>query len=394
MEPGSNMPFSLGNLRLVYLDANRNIWVWNEGGRPNQLTNSNDVTQVLISPDGSTVAYFRCSDNVHINLWAVQADGSNPRQLVGADFFNQLPAPQNALAMNPIRMGWVPGTLNLLFNTGANFEMGSAPSDDLWIVNTSTGSSRNIKEGGNGGYFVVSPDGKKVALVRPTSLSIILLDGSFESNPLSYPAMITYSEGQYYPKPVWSSDSIHVRIVIPPVDPLADPNSMTISVYDISIDGSPATLLDQYQVRPFSYFPISPDLQWLLLLTTDNPSTNSVAVHLASLSSSQDIIALTAQIDNLLWLPGSNGFVAQISDPKSSELYGLQPIQYSDLADSKRVENIQFIDDTRFFFLKDTGSTYELRQGSVGYPSPQPSTLIATLAYDNVGGIPSYSFTK
>jgi hypothetical protein len=394
VEPGSNMPISLGSLRLVYLDANRNIWVWNEGGSPNQLTSSNDVTQALISPDGGTIAYFRSADNVHVNIWAIQADGSNSRQLVGENFFSQLLAPQNALAMNPIRMGWVAGTLNLLFNTGATFEMGSAPSDDLWIVNSSTGSSRNIKEGGNGGNFTVSPDGKKVAVVRPSSLSIFFLDGSFESNPLSYQAMITYSEGQYYPTPIWSADSTHLRIVIPPVDPLADPNSMTISVYDVAIDGSPAVLLDQFQVRPFSYFPISPDLQWLLYLTTDNPSTNSVAVHLASLSASQDIIELTAQLDNLLWLPSSNGFVAQISNPESSELYSLQPMQYSDLTDTKRVENIQFIDNSRFFFFINTGSTYELRLGSVGYPGPQPSTLIATLPYNSVGGIPTYSFTK
>lgn len=393
-EPGSNVPLTLGTLRLVFLDANRNIWIWNEGGSPQPLTSSSDITEALISPDGGTVAYFRDPDQAHATIWAMQADGSNPRQLVGDDFFNQLPAPENALAMNPIRMGWVPGTLNLLFNTGATYEIGSFPSDDLWIVNTSTGSYRTIKDGGNGGNFTVSPDGSKIAIVRPTSLSVYSLDGSDESTPLSYPAMITYSEGQYYPRPVWSADSSHLRIVIPPVDPLANPNAMTISVYDVPTDGSPAALLRQFQVRPFSIFPISPNLEWILYLTTDDPSNNTVAVHLASLSGDQDIIELTSHLNGLIWTPDSNGFVVQNSDPSSTELYGLQPVQYGDLTDTQSVENVQFIDNSRFLFIKDAGSTYELRLGTLGYPGPLPSVLVATMPKDIVGGIPTYSFTK
>jgi len=393
-EPGSNVPYSLGKLRLIFLDATNNLWVWNEDGGTVQLTFSNDVNQALISLDGSTVVYTRNMDSVHYSLWAVQTDGSNPRLLLGADFFNHLPTPENALAMIPLHLAWVPGTLNLLFNTGANFEMGSFPSDDLWMVNTSTATNRQLKEGGKGGNFNVSPDGKKVAIVKPTSLTILFLDGSFEITPLSFPAMITYSEGQYYPIPVWAADSTHLRIVIPPVDPLADQNAMTISIYDVPTDGDPAVLLKQVQVRPFSQFPISPDLQWLLYLTTDNPAENTVAVHLASLSGTQDVIELTARLDNLFWTPASNGFVVQISDPESSEVYGLQSTQNSDLTDTKRVESIQFIDNTRFFFIHDTGTFYELRMGTLGYPSSQRSVFIINLPRTTPSGFPPYSFTK
>ena len=69
-------------LRVAYLDGNRNLWLWSEGGNSIPLDQSGEVTSSKISPDGSMVMFLRSPDYVNYSLWVVNTDGSGSRELV------------------------------------------------------------------------------------------------------------------------------------------------------------------------------------------------------------------------------------------------------------------------------------------------------------------------
>jgi hypothetical protein len=215
------------------------------------------------------------------------------------------------------------------------------------------------------------------------------------STPLTFPAMITYSEGQYYPSPVWAADSSRLRVCIPPTDPLANPNEMTLSVYEIPTDGSAAVLLKTFQVRPFSKFELSPDLTLLAYLTTEgDPSLNQKNLHIANISNGTDTVIGTYAANLLIWVPNSAAIAVQAMQPDSTLYIGLQPVQTGNLTEFPSVINVNFIDPSRFVFLHSTGGGFELREGILSPTNPPTSILITNLPSGTQGWIPSYSFTK
>lgn len=142
-------------------------------------------------------------------------------------------------------------------------------SDDLWRVNADRLSLENLFASGEGGNFNIAPDGMRVALVTPESISLTTINGEDKQRIFNYTHVTTYSEFHYYARPVWSPGGDVLGVVIPPPDPLAGvviPN-LAYGIWRLPTDGTPARLAGTIEARGGLLVPvINPTLEIIAYL--------------------------------------------------------------------------------------------------------------------------------
>jgi len=270
-------------LRVAYVKDD-NVWLWTADAGPVALTTNGGVEDVILSDDGQRVAFVRSG-----LLWVVNSDGSDERQLVNeADLAGLVP--EGAVGIAVYRVGWLPDSHTLLFNTSPQFEgPGLSLSNDLWVVDVAAPELNNLLPPGEGGNFVLSPDAQQIAVVDPDSIDVMAIDGSNRREVFTYTPVITYSEFQYYATPVWTAESGALRVAIPPADPLAATAQPT-SIYHIPLDGTPAQLLGNVMAAPFGGDPIfSPDLTHIVYVVETDPDTGQRGVAVAEFGSQGEL---------------------------------------------------------------------------------------------------------
>lgn len=246
------------------------VWVWREDTQSaTEIASGDQIYNLRISDDGQVVVYYRSifiegSERPFGELWAVNTDGSNARLLhdtSSLDYLNPDPA---FAAVEPYQMDFLPGTHTLLMATRLGFQgPGLAPLNDLHQIDVDSGSMTTIHAPGQGGRYVLSPDGSRMVFSSPSEVWIALDGFANLQNVLTYANVITYSEYEFHAIPFWAEDGSRLRVVIPPADPLAEfPN--TNRVYEFAPDGSPAYEIAQISSSPLFGDPttFSPNLRY------------------------------------------------------------------------------------------------------------------------------------
>lgn len=358
-------------LIVAYVDPGRNVWVWTESEGARQLTTSGDVGDVRISDDGQWIAFTRTVDFTQAALWAVRSDGSQEKALMDIESFSSLPAPAEAVSIIPALFDWQPSTHTLVFTTRPTFEgPGLMLNDDLWLVNADTGEREELLEPGSGGRFTYSPDGSQIALTRPESISLVNADGSdLRENVITFPQVITYSEFEYYPSPVWSPDGSFLRVAIPPADQMQEQPGPT-TIWEIPVDGSPAFQVGSVENAPFFYPVLSRDAAKIAYQRpAGDPALNRHELRIAAVDGSEDALYLTEM--GLLfnnWALDSTRFVFTAGDTARSYLGQVGQVPQP-LTDVSSVADVCWVDDNRFLFIVRSTSVLELRTGEVDAPS-------------------------
>ena len=262
------------------------------------------------------------------------------------------------------------------------------PNEDLWYTEADTGNNYVVLSAGAGGYFYISPDGSKLALVRPDSISLMNTDTTnLMQNVFTYTGMPTYSEYQYHAFPAWSLDSSYLRVAIPMSDPMAG-TAQSITVYQIQADGSSNFVVGYFNTLSFTGLKFSPDLNKVAyMLLYGEPANNMRTLRIANADGSGDTEIITAQLDFENWNPNSYDFVYSTWDPASTNITN-PGFSTSYLAEQPNVEHIQWVDTGRFLYLYRTDTSWELRLGNL-YDG---STLIAFMSYSMDSYMPSFSF--
>lgn len=358
-------------LIVAYVDPGRNVWVWTESGGARQLTTSGDVGDVRISDDGQWIAFTRSVDFTHASLWAIRSDGTQEKALMDVEAFGSLPVPAEAVSIIPALFDWQPSTHTLAFTTRPTFEgPGLMLSNDLWLVNADTGDRDELLAAGSGGRFTYSPDGSQIALVRPESVSLMNADGSdLRENVLTFPQVMTFSEFEYYPSPVWSPDGSFLRVAIPPADQMQEPPGPT-TIWEIPTDGSPAFQVGSVENAPFFYPVLSRDAAKIAYQRwAGDPGLNRHELHIAAVDGSEDALYLTemALLFNN-WAPDSTRFVFTAGDTARSYLGQVGQVPQP-LTDVSSVADVRWVDDSRFLFIVRSTLVLELRIGEVEAPS-------------------------
>ena len=370
-------------LKLVYV-KDGNLFYWEEGILPYTLSAVGDAFDVRISDDGNVVAFTRGPDYYHQELWAINIDGSNLRQLVDQTTLSSYITNQNALTARIYSFAFRPGTHQVAFNTQLTFEgPGLFINDDLRIVDADSTALTTILAAGDAGNFFYSPDGAKIGLVTNQQVSVVNANGSGRIDLLAFPSVITYSEYHYYPPLQWTEDSSAIRVVIPPEDPLASPPDLT-RIWHLPADGSPPTnLMSTITVAfPLDSTTLSKDtsrVAYLVEITPGAPPT--LDLHLANVDGSGDTVYATGPLGFFGWSTDGEYFIYSDAapNPKIGQ-YGGGSIP---LPSATKLIDVSWVDGSRFFFQSKNGANFEIRFGELGSPSIMiDSTPSNRISYD------------
>ena len=244
------------------------VHLWEEVTQQSRtLLKAGDVVNITMSDDGQMLAFTRrawagseMEGSEQLSLWTVKRDGTDPREVIPAEFLRQRLNLTERESSNFHQLGWIPETHQVLFSITQYIAQAEGMSHAIphgaYIVNLDSGSVTALAEPPENLRLVASPDGAQVALLSPTSLSFINSDSSNRrSDVLSYPeAGLT---GPLFPTGVWTADA---RAFVLTGSFEMDPRSMlNFTLWRIPVDGSaPVSLATVMESDPNSVT-FSPD---------------------------------------------------------------------------------------------------------------------------------------
>jgi len=382
-----------------------NIQLWDEPtGQIQTILNTGDVIAVTMSDDGQVIAFLRRSvvqltESEWLEqsaLWAVDRNGGNPRELVSAESLRQRLNAEERDSTNIPQMQWIPGTHRLLFSgwkylVQAEGESHAVP-EGLYLTDADARTDAILVPAGNNLHFVLSPDGGQVALMSPSSLGFINVDGSNpRSNVLTYSSLMLPSP--LFPTGVWTRDSQAFVITASFENTGMDIN---FTVWRVPVDGSaPETLAENLRSVPGSTT-FSPDgRQMALVQLTDTQPSEVAGWLITSLNPEAGPLAIPTLIEfggfaNLHWSP--------TGDPFNKNLRKLCPdaTSDSDICDARiyfdgTLAALEWIDGNRVLFLTSNPSVLFL--GKMDFSSNMDGTTIPIVAWPLEDSVGSQSFT-
>jgi Tol biopolymer transport system component len=380
--PETPAPQPDGVAQVAYVQDG-NITLWSPDAGAQQLTSSGGVEDVNLSDDGQYVAFTR---NGH--LWVTNSDGSGEQQLTNDETFASMDLSDisgNVVGIRVYETAWIPGTNSLLFNTSPLLGgPGLLLSNDLWHADIDSGQVTNLRPVGEGGSFVISPDGSRVVLVTPEIISVMNLGSGDVQQVLTYSPVLTYSEFQYYARPVWAPDGSTLRVVIPPADPLG--SSEPAAVYELYPDGSPPQLLGQvtiFMAQNHTNVALSPDLSQLAYTQQEVEGSGPGNLYVAPLG--QELGDPGQYADSVGeiqgWSPDSRRLAfSQVSGGTPQLMIltpeaGAQPVGSGDAA----AMGLQWVDAEQFVYLQNSPSGWDLVLGNL---AGETQTIASSITSD------------
>ena len=343
-----------------------NPWVIVDDEPPRQLSQAGDTVDVLISDDARRIVFIRLersqNDPEPVEVRAVNLDGTNEVVLLEKGELDSLYPLEDFLHYNVSSIKFIPDTHQLLLNTRGLFAgPGLIKNDDLLRLDSNTGELTQLLSRGQGGDFHPSPDGSRLVLVQPDSVSLADIDGSnLQSDVLTFDPIITYSEFQYYPPVLWQDDSQAAGMVIPNPDILAD--NLFGTAWRLPRDGGAAEQL--LQVNGMVYFPqqsggsvLSPTFDRLVTIQGEQGARE---LTLVDLPNGQSQIYDTGAIEWKGWAPDGQHFIYSKGEPTEIQLGTLGS------APQALVSGIDFqwTNASDFLFLSGSQENWTLRAGT------------------------------
>ncbi len=386
--PSNRLPTpAAGDLAVAYV-KDGNLWLWSQG-RSRQLTARGEVHRPRISSDGKLIAYLQPADDFHLEIWAIDANGQNERRLVSVADLDAIGGgfrDPSALALNPYRFLWLPGTHNLAYNTHQVFQgPGLSLLNDLNLVQADTLQKTNLLLSGWGGEFVYAPGGNQVAISQPDKIILAQADGSEYRPVFNYSAVTTYSEYRYYAAPVWDKDGQALFLALPPTDPLATPAQPT-TLWRVPLDATAPLQLGGVFAVPFFEQPVefSPDAARIAFLReVGQPAENLRELHLAASDGSGDwVYARAPSIRFQGWSPDARRFAYTLGLQQELWLGSLQetPLLLGD--GFSGVQDLRWIDGGRLLFWQASAGGFELKLANLAGGALLIASIIGAPEYD------------
>jgi hypothetical protein len=270
------------------------------------------------------------------------------------------------------QLAWIPGSRELLFNTRMLSDgPGLLLSDDLWRVNTDPQSVLSLDYlflPGDGGNFAIAPDGNRVAVITPDSISLTTINGEDKQRIFGYTPVSTYSEFWYYARPVWSPSSDVLGVVIPPPDRLGMENQ-AFGIWRLHTDGTPAGLMGTIEARGANPLPepeISPTLEMIAYLSSPEVEPERTDLLFVSWEDRiADPIFYTSRADGFYdWSPGGErfSFTRPPGEIAAVSLFtGQMDEEPRPVGNGESVAlNVQWLDDNSYLYLQASDRGWDL----------------------------------
>jgi hypothetical protein len=357
-------PPAVAVVKVAYIKGD-NVWLWTEGVGSLQLTFAGGAASPVLSGDGLVVAFLRAGE-----LWAVDSDGTDERQLVGAAYLAGLVTAPDTAEVNDVV--WYTDSHTIYFNTlvVAGIAGYRIPVFDLHRIDADAGAGSlvSLAKADGGGKPYVAPDGSRLALAQSDQILFMAPDGSSFTPALTFDFISTYSEWAYVPELVWLADSSAVRLVVPAHQPLEDPTE--VSTFWHVPHAAPPSILTTFLAAPvFMSFPyVSPD-GGTVLYAAQTPA--GLDLHTIRSDGTDTYFGsyLLSDLNLLGWTPDSVHFMISVVPAQARIL----AVGVDDpLGDSPSVLKIKWLDMIRYFYL----NAGELRRADLGAPSSPIDSVV------------------
>jgi hypothetical protein len=377
-------------LRFALNDTQGSLWVWEAGGMPQKLVDRDHIIEVRLSPDKQIIAFLSSADYINYTLKVIGFDGSNQRVLLSPADFLPLANTPDATGVKPFGWKWTPDGRRIGFVSSPTFEgPGLVLNNDLHFVEVASGVREEFLSPGEGGMFYFSPDGSRLALVEPTSISIINTEGSGRlDDVLTFEMINTASEYMYYPTPLWSPDSQFLLAAIPPTQPFAESPADT-RIFRIPADGSAPVIVNHVPSIFFEPVAFSPDADHFTYFEMGSVfGSPPEGLHLVSLPGGEDSLVSGSPSRFLGWSPDSQHFLFT-QDSNSVLKIGTaaeEPVFVLDSGDGKFISGKWLSDENYVFMVRRSGDFWTIYLGQVG----GGVEVLLEIPFEMAGPVPTF----
>ena len=179
------------------------IWVIDpDDGTVEKLTKGHDDRHPMWSPDGTRIAFARrmLDFDSDYDIWVMDANGANPRQLTDNDRWDEEPE-------------WSPDGTRIAFHARTivydrtENQFKSLDDSEIYVVNVNDGSIQQLTDNDQGDYAPVwSPDGARIAFngYRGAKYEIIVMDADGSNQQ-----QLTHNSS-WNRSPAWSPDGTRI----------------------------------------------------------------------------------------------------------------------------------------------------------------------------------------
>jgi len=334
-------------LRVVYFKGGY-VVQWTEGRGARQLAEAN-FDQVRISDDGQLIAYLGYSsagNSGPYGIFAINADGTNQRLLVGQDYVRNIPSAERIVSFD-----FAPASHILYFVTDQY---------DLHRVDAASGAPVPVFGAGRGGYLSFSPDGQWMTLYHPNELVLTHLDGSDAHVVFQYPEDFRHT--MTGPEIIWEPDSSGFHITSAS-GPQGSPDSMT--VWFVPVAGDPVKQMSY--AGPYGAN-LSPDGRQVVYLYYQHEPIDVHVVGQDGKDTTYNSYSSKSYVNLQFmgWAPDSKHFLLNLSkDGRLLVPYlcavGEQPVK---LADADDAHPVVWIDAQRVLFASRGAALHLQRMGT------------------------------
>jgi hypothetical protein len=254
-------------------------------------------------------------------------------------------------------------------------------SDDLWRYDAQSEQLEMVLDPGDGGNFLFSPDGERLALMRPGRIELMDADGGAPREIFTHAPVKMASEDNFYAQPVWAADSHALAVAIPPAEPAAV-EARPSAIWRIPVDDEPAQFLGELTTLPGLQTPplIAPDLAWIGALTsaraaayTDSNYPSLAVTQLDETIADTPLLVVPDAINLHGWSPDSARLLYQSPAAEVMELSVVQEgtRELFTGEETGRVGSVRWTDKFRYLFIHYAGDGWQIRLGIVDGSDPQ-----------------------
>jgi len=262
------LPFMpLEGLRVAYITSDGNLYIQDSGKPAIQLTSNVANRRPIFSDDGQKIVFYRAVGE----LWIIGADGTGERAIITLELLRAFGEKYDEFT-GLASAAFIPGTHNLIFNTGFDQRTGEShphSNKDLLFVNADTGEIRQLRAPDQGGNYLASPDGKKIAVQTIDHVDVIDVQGKLLLGNLVARPPIDEYYGISWAEMFWTPDSNELIILPSRTDPAAAGIPVLRMVWRFPLSGGGQGVEIKLDPTPsYNEFSISPDGNWIIYAYT------------------------------------------------------------------------------------------------------------------------------
>ena len=336
------------------------IQVWQEG-ELHELISRSPISDPSLSYDGKWVVFYQKVKHEHprIEVWAVGSDGSDFHRLLSTDDITSLAENDSQLFLNQI--SWLPNTHQLVFNTQELTEgpPGDRPSYDLYLLDIS-GEITKLAGPGEGGEFYPSPDGRYLAVAKPSRISLFDLETGTHRTLMEVDPYIGPIGPSWPPVLYWDKNSHFITTNILPKNVYypymysGEPEQ----IWRLGINGQTERIVEVDPLPGFgTAVKFSPHAEYYFYFEAGQCLDDTRNIHLRSLSTGKEILEIPCTFSSPEWAPDGEHFLYKEEGKWILGTVDNTPQKHLEFLDipigTKEYHslNLRWID--HFYFLKD-----------------------------------------